>query len=57
MLSGLYMVINQLIRFMWHVAHLEKYLLYMLGKKYSSKKKWPKLGLENKAQIWSFKSP
>jgi hypothetical protein len=42
MLSGPYMVINQLIKSIWNDAHLK----HMLGgKKYQSNKKWPKLGL------------
>jgi len=37
MLSGPYLVINQLINSIRKVAHLENYLLYMLGeKKYQS---------------------
>jgi hypothetical protein len=45
-LNGSYVVINQLIKSIWKVAHLENYLLYMLeGKKYQSNKKWPRLGL------------
>jgi hypothetical protein len=42
MLSGPYVVINQLIKSIWKVAHLENSLTYMLGeKKYQSNKKWP----------------
>jgi hypothetical protein len=33
MLSGPYVVINQLIKSIWKDAHLEMFLLYMLGKK------------------------
>jgi hypothetical protein len=54
-----YVVINQLIKSIWKTIDLENLLLYMLGEKiYKSNKKWPKIGtFENKAQIWSFKSP
>jgi hypothetical protein len=39
MLSGPYVVINQLIKSIWKVAHLENFLLYMLGgEKYQSNK-------------------
>jgi len=33
MFSGLYVVINQLIKSIWKVGHLEKNLLYMLKEK------------------------
>jgi len=37
MLNGPYVMINQLIKSIWKVAHLKKSLLYMLGeKKYQS---------------------
>jgi hypothetical protein len=40
MLSGPYVVINQLINSIWKVAHLKNFLLDKLrGKKYQSKKK------------------
>jgi len=46
MLSGPYVVINQLINSIWKVAHLKNFLLDKLrGKKYQSKKKGPRLGL------------
>jgi hypothetical protein len=45
MLSGPYMVINQSLKSIWKVSHLENSLLCMLGKKYQSNKKWPRLGL------------
>jgi hypothetical protein len=38
--------LNQLIKSIWKVAHLENSLLYMLGEnKYQSNEKWPRLGL------------
>jgi hypothetical protein len=46
MFNGPYVVINQLIEFIWKAAHLENCFTYMLGgKKYQSNKKWPRLGL------------
>jgi hypothetical protein len=41
MLKGPYVLINQLIKSIWKVAHLEKSLLYMLeGKNNQSNKKY-----------------
>jgi hypothetical protein len=59
MLKGSYVVINQLIKSIWKVAHLEFFLLYMLNKKRKSiQQKMTKIGtFENKAQMWSFKIP
>ncbi len=58
MLSGPYMVINQLIKSTWKAAHLENYLLYMLGEKISIQQKMTKIEtFESKAQIQSFKNP
>jgi len=59
MLNGPYVVINQLINFIWKTVHLEFFLLYMLrGKGISIKLKKTKIGtFENKAQFLSFKSP
>jgi hypothetical protein len=33
MFSGLYVVINQLVKSIWKVAHLKNFLVYMLGEK------------------------
>jgi hypothetical protein len=58
MLNGLYVVINQLMKSIWMAIHLKNSLLYMLREKISIQKKMIKIGtFENKAQIWSFKSP
>jgi hypothetical protein len=58
MLNGLYVVINQLIKSIRMAIHLIFFLLYMLGETISIQKKLIKIGtFENKAQIWSFKSP
>jgi hypothetical protein len=58
MLSGPYVVINQLIKSTWKVANLKNFLLYMLGEKISIQQKMTKIGtFENKAQIQSFKNP
>jgi hypothetical protein len=59
MLSGSYVLINQLIKSIWNVAHLENFLLYMLSKKIKSiQQKMTKIGtFETKVQMWSFKIP
>jgi hypothetical protein len=45
MLRGPYVVINQLIKSIWKVAHLQNTLLYMLGeKKISIQQKMIKIG-------------
>jgi hypothetical protein len=53
MLSGPYVVINQLIKSIWKDAHLENFLSYMLGeKKNQFNKKMTKIRtFENKVQI------
>jgi len=53
MLSGPYVVINQLIKFIWKATHLKNSLTYMLGgKKISIQQKMTKIGtFENKVQI------
>jgi hypothetical protein len=53
MLSGSYVAINQLIKSIWKVAHLEFFLLYMLAGKNIN----PIKNDQDKVQIWSFKSP
>jgi len=45
MFSGSNVVINQLLKSIWKVDHLEKSILYMLREKNQSNKKWPRLGL------------
>jgi hypothetical protein len=58
MFSGSNVVINQLLKSIWKVDHLEKSILYMLREKKSIQQKMTKIGtFENKAQIWSFKRP
>jgi hypothetical protein len=59
MLNGPYVVINQLIKSIRKVGHLENFLLYMLKEKFINlEQKMTKIGtFENKAQIWSFQSP
>jgi len=59
MLSGPYVVINQLIKSISKATYLKNVLSYMLkGKKHQSNKKMTKIvTFENKVQIWSFKSP
>jgi hypothetical protein len=43
MLSGPYVMINQLIKSIGKGTHLNNFLTYMLrGKKYQSNKKWPR---------------
>jgi len=55
---GLFVMINQLIKSIWKVTHVENSLTYMLGGKISIQQKMTKIGtFENKVQILSFKSP
>jgi len=50
MFSGLYVVINKLIKSIGKASHLKNCLLYILGeKKHQSNKKSPRLGL---LKIW-----
>jgi hypothetical protein len=59
-LSGPYVVINQLIKSIWKATNLDNSLRYMLGMALggiSIQQEMTKIGtFENKVQIWSFKS-
>jgi hypothetical protein len=58
MLSGPYVVINQLMKPIWKATHLKNFLTYMSGEKISIEQKMTKIRtFESKMQIWSFKSP
>jgi hypothetical protein len=58
MLHGPYVVINQLIKYIQKVTHLENsFNIHVRGKNISIQQKMTKVGtFENKVQIWSFKS-
>jgi hypothetical protein len=54
-----YVVINQLIKSIWKIAHLNLFfIIHVRRKQVSIQQKMTKIGtFENKAQIWSLKSP